>query len=309
MEIHLEIRRYLQNLRPVSEWPEMNAVLNRRTASLPTHWHLPVTICLATGGTEQQAVPAAAAVAALQTAILLIDDLLDGDERTADLHLSQGDLSNLASAFQALSMEAILQSDLDPSIQYRLLACLNTSAHETALGQYWDAMNPQDESSYWRVAQTKSSPFFRAAFYSGARTCGVNEEAARSVGQLGSLYGEMIQIHDDLNDAIETPANSDWRLMRSPLPVLFAQLVKHPLRDRFLELRRAIDQPGALEEAQSILIRCGAVSYCFDQIIKRHQAAQKMLAEIRIANSQIIEEEFQKLVNPVWSLFKKVSND
>ncbi len=303
MEVHAEIYRYLKGLNPLARWPEMDAILERRAHSRPLHWDLPVKACLACGGRADQALPAAAALASLQTAILLIDDLLDGDDRLAGL--GPGQVSNLASAFQSLSLEAALQSGWEKVRLLEWVACLNRTAAETALGQDWDARNPQDEEAYWRAARAKSSPYFRAAFRGGALASGAGQEAIAAVTQAGFLYGEMIQIHDDLNDSLENPPNADWLQMRSPLPLLFAQVVDHPQRERFLELRRAITQPGALEEAQTILVRCGAVSYCFDQLIQRHQAAAALLAIEGLAEPQILAEEFQKLANPVWTLLEK----
>lgn len=37
---------------------------------------------------------------------------------------------------------------------------------------------------------------------------------------LGQIYGLMLQFHDDLRDALERPANPDWRYGRFTLPIL-----------------------------------------------------------------------------------------
>lgn len=74
----------------------------------------------------------------------------------------------------------------------------------------------------------------------------------------------MIQIQDDLNDAIAVPANPDWALGRSSLPILFAQTVDYPERGRFLQLRCALQaapDAEALAEAQAILVRCGQLRH------------------------------------------------
>jgi geranylgeranyl pyrophosphate synthase len=302
MDLYLELERTYNSLRSVSEWPELETIFNRRVQSHPAHWNLPVTVCLALGGAPQDAVAAVAAVGALQTAILLVDDLLDGDERLVDLCLTHGDVANLASAFQALGFECVFRSQFDPARQHRMVSALNQMVSDTALGQYWDAQNPQDEATYWRVARAKSSPFFRTAFQMGALAAGLYPESERHLVRLGNLYGEMIQIHDDLHDAIEVPANSDWIQMRNPLPILFAQVVDHPQRDRFVQLRRQIGEPGALEEAQSILVQCGAISYCFNELFKRHTAALQTLDEIQIEHPERLAAEFKKLIDPVGSL-------
>jgi geranylgeranyl pyrophosphate synthase len=127
-----------------------------------------------------------------------------------------------------------------------------------AFGQYLDVQGPKDEEDYWRMVATKSSPFFGSVLYVGALMGGATREDALQIERFGNLYGEMIQIHDDLNDAMAVPANPDWRLDRSPLPILFAQGIEHTEKERFLELRQNISDPVALTEAQTTLIRCGA---------------------------------------------------
>jgi hypothetical protein len=67
---------------------------------------------------------------------------------------------------------------------------------------------------------------------------------------------------------------------------LFAQIVDHPARRRFMELYANISLPDALGEAQEILIHCGAVSYCIDQLLRRHQTIQKILKNTQFANPQ-----------------------
>jgi geranylgeranyl pyrophosphate synthase len=104
----------------------------------------------------------------------------------------------------------------------------------TAFGQFLDVQAPADESDYWQVTKTKSSPFFGAALQVGALAGGGTLETAEQLKKLGCLYGEMIQIHDDMHDSMETPANPDWIQGRSPLPILFASQVKHPEQERFV---------------------------------------------------------------------------
>jgi geranylgeranyl pyrophosphate synthase len=177
---------------------------------------------------------------------------------------------------------------------------------ETAFGQQLDLQQAEDEETYWQLVQTKSSPFFSAAFYIGALVGGASEETACQFEELGRLYGEMIQIHDDLNDVMTTPADPDWLQGRSPLPILFAQVVAHPERERFVELRQIAAEPAALAEAQAILIRCGAVSYCVDQLIRRYHAAQGVLGGIRLVQDQELANLFESLVEPIWKLLEEV---
>jgi geranylgeranyl pyrophosphate synthase len=172
----------------------------------------------------------------------------------------------------------------------------------TAYGQSLDVQIPADEDAYWQIVQAKSSPFFGAAFQVGALAGGASLEMSQQLDLLGRLYGEMIQVHDDLHDVMETPANPDWVQGRRPLPILFAALVRHPQQTRFLELTRGIDRVEALEEAQDILIQCGAVSYCVDQILKRYQTAQGILSSLPLSNRRPIVSLVESVFTPVQNL-------
>ena len=97
---------------------------------------------------------------------------------------------------------------------------------------------------------------------------------------------------------METPANPDWLQGRSPLPILFAPLVEHPDQSRFLKLKKQIDQPETLKEAQEILLRCGAISYCADQLIQKYEKALKVLNGIPLLKHEPISSLFDEILAP-----------
>ena len=292
--------KHLLNLPQVREWQDLQAILTDALAKRPRYWRLPIIACEAAGGSTEQAIPAMAAVACLHISILLIDDMLDEDPRGEYHRRGMAATANLAAAFQAAGLAAITESDIEANIKLTALQSLNGMLLDTAIGQHLDAQNPQDEISYWRVVQIKSSPFFGAALHTGALSARADGETAMKIRQLGLLYGEMIQIHDDLSDSLAIPANPDWLLGRCPLPILFAQIVEHPERKRFLQLREAIpSDPEALVEAQGILVRCGAASYAMDQLLRRHQQARKLLEIMSLAKRDGLEKLFDEAIEPV----------
>jgi hypothetical protein len=61
-----------------------------------------------------------------------------------------------------------------------------------------------------------------------------------------------------------------------------------------------------LEEAQQILIQCGAVSYCVYQILVRHQASAKILSALPLARGELLVSLFEDVVKPVCELFEAV---
>lgn len=306
MDVFAYILDVLCALPTIHAWPDMRDLLQQAASKKPRFWTLPLLACEAVGGAPEQALSACAAVACLYTSLILVDDMLDTDPRGDYRRLGAPATANLAVAFQAAALEAIAQNQIIPTAQQATLESLNRAALTTAFGQHLDAQNPLDEAAYWRVVQTKSAPFFGSALQVGALVGGANADLAMHFQELGRLYGEMIQIHDDLTDSLATPANPDWALGRASLPILFAQLVNHPERARFQELRRVLPDTDALAEAQSILIRCGAVSYGIHQILSRYQQAQATLQTLPLVQHDGLNELMLGQVKPVRELFQMV---
>lgn len=305
MDIYQTTLTYLEEFPSFGQWPEMDAILRRSASSRPRDWNLPICLCQALGTPPEKAVPASAALACAQISIILVDDMLDDDPRGAYRRIGVGRASNLALAFQAAGVEALLESRSRPKLE--AVRCLNQMLYQTAFGQELDVKNPDDEKSYWQVVTNKSAPFYGCAFQLGALGAESSVKTTKGIRRLGELYGEMIQIHDDLNDTLTVPANPDWLQGRNPLPILFAQTVNHPEREKFMALRQTIPSNGALEEAQEILIRCGAVSYCVDQLLQRHQAVQNLLDELSLPAQEWVDALIHDLIAPVQRLFETLS--
>jgi hypothetical protein len=117
----------------------------------------------------------------------------------------------------------------------------------------------------------------------------------------------MIQINDDLTDVLATPANPDWLQGRYPLPILYATLVPHPERERFIALRGQANEEWALSELQDILIRSGAISYGIDQLLQRAERVHALLAQTPLARPQVIEEMMDNLLDPVRNLLAQMN--
>lgn len=285
----------------------MASVLARAVRQKPHDWELPILACQALGGDAAEAVAAMAAFACTQISIVLIDDLLDVDPRGEHHRVGAPAAANMAVAFQAAAIELLVQSTFAQPVQYQMVTRLNAMVLDTAYGQYLDTQNPEDEDRYWKVVRTKSAPFFAAALEIGALAAGAEPAAVAYCRRLGELYGEMVQIHDDLHDAMAQPANPDWIMGRSPLPLLFARVVTHPEQERFRELCLRMDE-DALPEAQNILLRSGAVSYCVDQIVSRYRQARQLLAAAQLPYPEPIQALFDDVVTPVESLLASIGS-
>jgi geranylgeranyl pyrophosphate synthase len=310
MEIYQQITDYINGFQGFSGWPEMQKIFAKAASGKPKHWIIPDLACEALGDGVEKAIPGVAAIACSHVSIILIDDMLDEDPRGEHNLFGPPATANMAAAFQSLGLEAILRSELAPDVKLVAAGSLNNMVRKTSFGQYLDTtVTSVDETTYWKIVQSKSSPFFGAALQIGGLYGGASIEVGEQLYRLGGLYGECIQIHDDLNDSLAVPANPDWAGHRAPLPILFTQVVNHPDRDRFLSLRQEINNPKNLTEAQEILVRCGAVSYCLDTIIAKQKEALALLNAIPLANKAVLKNLFDGLVLPVWRLLNSINPD
>jgi geranylgeranyl diphosphate synthase, type I len=285
------------------EWYGLYDLMGEVVAKSPQDWHLPLIACRAVGSDERQAYPAVTALALLQTAIIWVDDMLDHDPRGVYHRYGTGSTANMASALFMTGLNTIRKNVPDMAIQSKIQEALEQMVVVTALGQERDLQVPRDELGYWQVVKSKSVPFYSTSLYVGALLGGSSDGVAEQIRQLGTLYGEIVQISDDLHDSLEVPANVDWLQGRSSLPLLFAEIVVHPERAIFMELRKETADLDKLREAQAILLRCGAVSYCIDQIWQRYEQGMALLKSMNLPASQEVEALLEATVLPIRDLF------
>ena len=258
MTLHEQAIQFIREKNIFIDWPELIDLYVNMANLEPYGWVLGSAACQAVGGRDEQVVPVVAAYGCLQIAIILIDDLLDEDPRGLHHHYGIGQSANRASAYQAAGLRAIMQSEYDEFTKSQIIYRLNEMLGLLAYGQDLDVLNPMTEDGYWEVVRYKSSPYSSAALEAGALAGGADLALVNKIKQIGILYGEFMQIHDDLKDTFVVPANVDWRQGRYPLPLLFAELVDHPDRDLLRTLRSQVDDEEKLIRAQEILVRCGA---------------------------------------------------
>jgi len=304
MNLFEAVISYVKKKGLFGQWGEMLDIFEEMAANKPAGWDIVTISCSSVGGTIEQAVPGVAAAGCMQIGLIILDDMLDNEPHGIYRKIGSGQAANMASAFLAAGMQVIMEEKLTPEMKLAAVKSLNEMVGTTALGQMQDVHQPDNEADYWDVVRRKSSPYCKAALHIGAIFGGASPETAEKVRQLGEIYGELLQIHDDLKDTLATPAGPDWLNWQPTLPILFAQVVDHPDRERFLALREDIEKPEVLREAQTILIRCGAISYCLDQLLTRHQTAKASLAEIDLVNPASLETLFEEMVEPARQMMK-----
>jgi geranylgeranyl pyrophosphate synthase len=299
-----EIKALIETLPEVSGWPELAEIFERAGDVPRPDWELPVLACRAVGGDETSAKYGAAAIACLQLSIILVDDILDDDPRGAHNELGAGYSANLALAYEATAITLAELAASDPRQSLACVNCLTRAALATAVGQQLDIKNFQGEEDYWRVVTAKSTPFYGAALQLGSLIGGAGKEVSSGMYELGITIGEIIQLEDDLADALERPANADWLQGRNNLLILFARTADHQDRQRFLELIPRVDQTAFLVEAQDILVSSGAVGYCAYQLVERYRRARRLLAELNLSDSSPLDDILDSYADTLIELLR-----
>lgn len=294
-----QVRAQILALSELADWPEAASLFAARNDGLRLDWQLPARACVAVGSQPEAALPAVAAVACLQISIILADDMLDQDPRGEYRRLGHGRAANLALAFQAAALTLLGTAPLPPERQAAASSALARAALATCFGQELDVSGLAGEDAYWRIVRAKSTPFYGVALQLGGLLGGADLPVAQGLYDLGALMGEVVQICDDLEDAFEVPANPDWGAGRNNLLILYAATAGHAERERFMAVRGQVETPSALEEAQQILIRSGALSYGVYQLLQRWQRGRHLLSELPLASSSPILEVFESQIRPL----------
>ncbi len=306
-EIAAHIREALLAQPEVADWPTMRKLVERVRPEHPFGLlSFPGLASQSVGASDKVALPGAAALFCLHTSIHLVDDMIDREISGLYRLIGKGETANLALAFQAAGLRIIDGHPLHPERKRALLAELAIAAASTALGQALDATGVEDESGYWRVAEAKTPPLFKSALTMGALLGGASAEVAQTIGLLGRDIGIMIQIGDDLNDAMQVPAQPDWQRPNGNLALLYALTAQHEGQARFGVLCGQANDPEALREAQALLARSGAISYCCFRIAEEHRRATRRLRCIDVPNVEPLVTLVDHHVAPLTSLFCRV---
>ncbi len=290
----------------MDKWPEVDELFVDADQVVRLDWQLPGIGCEAVGGAATDALPAMAALACLQVSIILVDDMLDGEPDGAHHRLGIGRTANLALALQAAASLLVDQCPVPAERRAAAVQALNRMALATAAGQELDVRNLTGEENYWRVVRAKSTPFYGAGLEVGALLGGASRDAADALYHVGVLFGEAIQIYDDLEDAFQSPANSDWFQGRNNLLILYGLTADYEEKEQFLRYRAQADDPEALRRAQEILISSGGVGYCAFQLLQRHKAARDELAGLGLPSAARIESLLETQLRPFLRFLRSI---
>jgi geranylgeranyl pyrophosphate synthase len=305
MTIYEDAIQLLLSQPETDRWPDLKTTFERAARRRPVAWDFPILACQAVGGREELALIPVAAITCSHMGIMLVDDLLDEDPRGVYHQLGAGRTANLAMALSGLGVKLLAQA-MDCPHADKAAGALSQMLHITALGQALDVRNIHTEEAYWEATRAKSSPYFATALFLGALFGNSSMEQAEKLYQFGEIFGEIMQIHDDLNDSLAVPANVDWLSGRAPLPLLYAEIVDHPHRAEFMALRAQAEDSNTLARAQTILVECGAISYCVNELMFRKSQAEQKLTTLGLKKPEAIQALLDHTIAPVKHLFEAV---
>ncbi len=298
-----EAKQQILSLPAVASWPEAARLVGRMEVSPLPLWEYPAPACLATGGAVEDAEPGVAAVFCLVLSIRLVDDLLDGDPGPWE-ELGAGSTANLALAFQAAAGQVIEAAGLGSGQRVACHGLTSRVALDTAWGQHQDGGPSVSEADYWRIVEAKTPPLVSAALAIGGVLGGASRPVTEKLFEVGVPLGKILQINDDLFDVMSAEARPDWQRPGHNLALLYATTADHRDRGRFADLCRRVEDPEALAEAQAILVRCGAVSYCAYHLIELHRAAQAMVVASSLPDPGPLEALLDRHVEPLEQLLE-----
>jgi geranylgeranyl pyrophosphate synthase len=302
-----EMKARVRQLPVVSTWPQMLALIERVGHREATSvWEHPVSACLAVGGREEAALPAAGAVFCSLISIHLVDDMLDEEPLGDFRQIGEGRTANLALAFQAAGHLLLADAEAPAEVRSALQTSFGRMSLATCQGQELDARELASEAEYWRVVGTKTPPLFGEALRMGALLGGATADLAEELAEIGRVLGRFIQVSDDVTDALETPARADWKRRPNSLPLLFAMTAGHSDREEFLHLSARADDPDSLAAAQKILFRSGAISYCTLKLIETAREARELFARISLRHPEPIEQLLEVHTRPLYRLLEIV---
>jgi geranylgeranyl pyrophosphate synthase len=296
---NLDILTYLHEKTTFQSWPELEELVSCIINEKPRHVDIPGLIADCCTPSSEKITAVSSSLALAFSGIIILDDILDGDLRFGD---AIPGLANMSAVLFSLAYRQLDEAILGPPSAQKARKTLDALLYNVSLGQAIDVQNPDTEEDYWRVAQLKSGSFFEGAFKLGGIAGEASDADLELLGKLGLEYGIMLQIHDDLRDTLEIPADSDWLNGRFTLPILFAYTVDHPWKERFNVIRQSVDQPELLTEAQEILVRCGALSYGLYQVQEHAKQVKTLIAKLECQDQGELRKLFDELIHPAEDL-------
>ena len=238
----------------LQEWPECRQVLlERLSTESPWALALPGISCLAAGGTPSDAIPVAAAWAALYQAAHILDAVQDNDDiQTAGLDTPAVAIS-FATGLVFAAFHALDSVQTYPGAARRITTVFSQAGFRSSQGQYQNLVQrledmPASEAleTYWCTVISKSGSIFRAATAGGAAAGADSEHLIVALGDFGNCLGVILQVLDDCRDVL---AGSDITECEISLPLLLLSMIA---QSRTEEQKVDLPAPGTLLSKETL---------------------------------------------------------
>jgi len=300
------LRELILSVPGMERWNEVGELFPDGQDSVRLDWQLPGIASVAVGGKYADTLHAMAALACIQVSIILVDDMLDEEPEGMHHRMGIGRTANLALALQAAGALLIESCPVDASYRATAAHALNRMALATAAGQELDVQNLSGEENYWQVVRAKSTPFYGTGLEIGALLGGASSQMAEVLYTVGVLFGEAVQIYDDLEDAFQSPANSDWAQGRNNLALLYGLTAEYPQKEEFLRYKSQATDLASLHNAQQLLIDSGALNYCAFQLLQRHTTANAHLKSLELVRRDRIDHLLETQLAPFVKFVRRI---
>jgi geranylgeranyl pyrophosphate synthase len=182
---------------------------------------LPGISCWAAGGALADAIPIAAAWAALHYAACILDAVQDGNKAQTTRFDTPVEAVNLATGLVFVAFRFLDDVQACSKVVRRIASIFYEAGFRSALGQHLDLSQnlkgmPATEALevYWRAVIYKSGSIFRAG---GAAAGTDSERLITALGEFGNVLGVIQQILDDCRDVLVGSETADCEIS---LPLL-----------------------------------------------------------------------------------------
>ncbi len=264
-------------------------------------------------GERRDTLPVEAAIHAATVASFLFDDIMDADERKPDFGIDEGRRANLGGALLVATYKLIAGSDFPPDVQIRIVGEISDLLLEASAGQEIEASirdgdrpNDDPEATYWKVIQAKSSQQVGRNLRLGCIMAGRPDMEERFF-EIGMALGDMLQILDDVSDALYRELSPDWRATGINLLIIFCLHPGNPQRERFARLfEHATSDREAHRECREVMIRSGAVGFAIHHFFDRFLKTRKRIESLEGLDTGPLLEALHKPVRPLAAGFKEL---
>lgn len=261
------------------------------------------------GGSEDIAIPAAAAVEVLHTFTLVHDDIIDKDDLrrgVPTVHRLWGtDLAIVAGdTLYAYAYKCLLQTlrmGVQPNRVLKAVEYLTDATITIAEGQALDMLLPTRQNitvdDYIDMVSRKTAALFASSAAIGATIAGGDEELVRRLWDIMMFSGIAFQIRDDVlgligdEKILGKPVYSDLREGKMTILVIYAisNADENEKKKLLLVLGNRAATQKELQEVAEIIKRLGAIEYAESLADRYAEKALKLLDTVESNDAEALQ--------------------